>query len=109
MVKLTFCFCFLMDRGGGALQAIERSFQLTKGRFWPVLGFMLLVTLMTVIPSVVVMSFLEAIPPVRDLWVLRGFLQTTLSVPVIFLSVFTFVYFKALLAATPDLAPPAPR
>ena len=108
LVKLTFYECYIMDAGVAGVLSIERSYRLTKGRFWVVLGYMFLVTLMTLAPATVLQSVFETLPFVKESWALRGFLQLALSVPTIFLEVFTFVFYKSLRAASESAPAPAP-
>jgi hypothetical protein len=96
MVKLTFCDCFVMDAGHAGPQSLASSSKLTQGRFWLVLGFMLLVTAATILPFILVMAGLDSLLGLGRSWEARGAVQAILSVPVIYVTVFSFVFYKAL-------------
>ena len=75
------------------------SSRLTQGRFWLVLGCMLLVSIATILP----ISLSSAVVDVlfRGNWEVQGAFQALLSVPFIYLTVFTFVFYKALQEQAP--------
>jgi hypothetical protein len=99
MVRLTFYECFIMDAGHTGPQSMGSSSRLTQGRFWLVLGCMLLVTVATILPISLTSAVVDLL--FRENWEAQGAFRAILSVPVIYLTVFTFVFYKALQEQAP--------
>ena len=96
MVKLSFCDCFVMDAGHDGPQSLASSSRLTQGRFWLVLGFMLLVTVGTMLPFGLISAGVDSLLGSSGHWEVQGTIRALLSVPVIYVTVFSFVFYKAL-------------
>lgn len=97
-VWLAFTLCIVMDEGRAAWPAVERSAQIARGRFWPIFLYFIGVTL----PLTVFVFLYEIVAhfaPVMAHWVLRGVALTVLSTPLLLVTVFTFVLYKALRSA----------
>jgi hypothetical protein len=102
MVRLSFCECFIMDAGHAGTQSMASSSRLTHGRFWMVLGYMLLVTAAAIVPFSLISAAADSLWGSGGNWEVQGILRAVLSVPVIYVTAFTFVFYKALHNKAPE-------
>ncbi len=79
--------------------AVQQSMDLTKGRFWLTLAYVLVVTLMCAWPLALFNAVEEQVPALNQ-WVVDGLVSTVLELPMIYLLAFTFCYYKELQAGS---------
>jgi uncharacterized membrane protein len=97
-VWLAFTLCIVIDEGNTAWPAVERSANIAKGRFWPILGYLLAVSLPLSVPLVMYATLSHAVP-FHNHWLFEAVLLALLGIPLVFTQVFTFVLYKALRSA----------
>ncbi len=89
----------IKERASGP-EAIRRSWELTRNRFWPIFGAMILATLCLIVP----LMFLGAILaiPGLDVWWLSASLDCAVTPALVFFTVFAFVIYKHHAAGNPQ-------
>lgn len=101
-VRLSLVNPAVVNGGRAGSTAIDESWLLTRGRFWPCLGYLLIVGILCSLPAIIVITP-EDLAPVLKRWFLAAPLTTIATAPMIYLHAFTLVLYRELKAM-----PPAP-
>ncbi|MFH1499185.1 MAG: hypothetical protein ABII82_15325 [Verrucomicrobiota bacterium] len=104
-----FCFaeCAVVGEGVSGTRALQRSHELTRGRFWPVLGFnALLLTGAGIVMCIVILPVVFV--PALDNWPVSAGFMLVADLLMAFLTVAYTHYYALLIEVTPADELPAP-
>ena len=87
----------VVDGGKSGFGAWEESWELTRGRFWVVLAYTLIVALMCGTP-VMIVGIITKLIPLLDHWTIQGIANSFATLPMIYLFAFTLVFYRELKA-----------
>jgi hypothetical protein len=93
MVRLSLTDYAVAVENASAPQALTRSFDLTRDRFWRTAGYLTLGTLILLGPSFAAM-FLYDILPILESWIASAVLTTSLAIVEIFFIIYGFAIYK---------------
>jgi hypothetical protein len=86
LTRLCFVESIVVAEGISGSQAMRRSFEITKGRFWPTFGLGLILLLVLIVPIIVVVTPTVFIPAL-DYWLIDAASQLVCDVIAAFITV----------------------
>lgn len=87
----------VVDGGKSGLGAWEESWELTRGRFWLVFAYLLIIGLLCGTP-VMIVGIVTKLITVLDHWSIQGIATTFATLPMIYMFAFTLVFYRELKA-----------
>lgn len=97
ITRTSFATAAAVDGKMSGSSAVQESWDVTKGHFWRVLGYMLLMGMVSVAPSIFFGAFSTLVPWLEH-WVVNALLGTLFELPVIYMLAFTLVFYKEIKA-----------
>ncbi len=88
--------------------AVQQSFELTRGRFWMTLLYVIMMFIVCLLPSVVLDMITTGVT-VLDQGVVRTVAENLAELPTIYFTAFVFIYYKELVVAADGRRPAFPR
>ena len=106
-VRGVFMISYIVDQNQSARDSIDSSWQLAKGHFWRILGYLLVVAVGALLPMTVLMftlgivqasleEVIESEIVIEQFWLLDWIAESLGSITFAFLPVFYFVFYRGL-------------
>jgi hypothetical protein len=99
MVRTSFVNAGVVDGKLGGSDAVQESWNLTKGCGLQVFGYMFVVGIVCTLPAVI-FGAVGTLVPVLEHWVVNAIVATIMELPLIYLLAFTLVFYRELKANT---------
>jgi len=95
MVRTSFVNAGVVDGKLGGSDAVQESWNLTKGCGFQVFGYMFVVGIVCTLPAVI-FGAVGSVVPVLEHWVVNAIVATIMELPLIYLLAFTLVFYREL-------------
>lgn len=97
IVRTNFANSAAVDAPMSGSSAVQESWDITKGHFWRILGYSLLMGSICVSPMIM-FGALSPLLPLLENWAVNAVVSTALELPLIYLLAFTLVFYRELKA-----------
>jgi hypothetical protein len=100
LVRTTFANSAAVDAQMSGSSAVQESWDVSKGSFWLIFGYILIVGIGCTAPTVL-FSALSSFIPILEHWALNGVISSIVELPLIYLIAFNLVFYRELKARPP--------